>query len=77
MTVTNTRVAIVGASSLRGKELVDALSDSALAASDFVLLDDAETIGQLEAVGEEAAVVLRIDSDAFERVDYAFFAGTQ
>ena len=28
MTVTNTRVAIVGASSLRGKELVDALSDS-------------------------------------------------
>jgi aspartate-semialdehyde dehydrogenase len=77
MAVTNTRVAIVGASSLRGKELVDALGDSALAASDFVLLDDAETIGQLEAVGEEAAVVLRIDSDAFEGVDYAFFAGTQ
>ncbi len=72
----STRVAIVGASSLRGKELIDALSDSALAASEFVLLDDAETIGQLEAVGEEAAVVLRIDAESFERVDYAFFAGT-
>lgn len=76
MPVHNTRVAVVGASSLRGKELSDALSDSALAASEFGLLDDAETIGQLEAVGEEAAVVLRIDADAFERVDFAFFAGT-
>ncbi len=77
MPVHNMRVAVVGASSLRGKELTDALSDSALAASEFVLLDDAETIGQLEAVGEEATVVLRIDANAFERVDFVFFAGTQ
>lgn len=77
MPVQNTRVAVVGASSLRGKELTDALSDSALAASEFVLLDDAETIGQVEAIGEEVAVVLRIDANAFERVDFVFFAGTQ
>jgi len=76
MAGTNIRVAIVGASSLRGKELADALSDSSFAAAEFMLLDDAETIGQLEAVGEEAAVVLRIHSDAFDRVDYAFFTGT-
>jgi len=35
------RIGVVGAASLKGKELADELQDSLLAASDFVLFDDA------------------------------------
>ena len=40
------RIGVVGASSLAGKELVDSLADSALAAADVVLLDDEDHSGQ-------------------------------
>jgi aspartate-semialdehyde dehydrogenase len=74
------RIAIVGASSLAGKELADELGDSLLAASDVTLLDDeevaAESAGQLASVGDEAAVIQTIDATSFERMDFVFFAGT-
>ncbi len=71
----NYRIAIVGAGSLRGKELNEALGESAFAASDFVLLDDESSLGKIEAVGEEAAVVQMIDPGSFERADFVFFTG--
>jgi len=75
------RIAIVGASSLAGKELADELGDSLLAASDVRLLDDeevaSESAGQVSSVGDEAAVIQTIDESSFERMDFVFFAGSR
>ena len=72
----NYRIAIVGASSLRGKELNEALTESSFAASDFVLLDEEKSFGQLESAGEEATFIQQITPDSFAHVDFSFFAGT-
>lgn len=69
------RIGIVGASSLAGKELTDALGESLLAASDVVLLDDDEAVGQMTATGDEVSFIQRLDAAAFERLDFVFFAG--
>ena len=69
------RIGIVGATSLVGKELADELQESLLAASDVVLLDDEELTGQVAAVGDEAAVVQKIDEASFARMDFVFFTG--
>ena len=47
------RVAIVGAASLTGKEVAEVLRDRNFPAVDIRLLDDDESLGQLEAVGDE------------------------
>jgi aspartate-semialdehyde dehydrogenase len=73
------RIAIVGASSLAGKELADELGESLLAASDVSLLDDeeiaGEIAGQVATVGDEAVVIKPIDESSFDRMDFVFFAG--
>jgi aspartate-semialdehyde dehydrogenase len=69
------KIAIVGASALLGKELKEALSDSTLAAANFVLLDENEALGQLDQVGDEVTFVQAIGPDAFEGVDFTFFCG--
>ncbi len=73
------RIAIVGASSLAGKELADEIGDSLLATSNVTLLDDeelsVEAAGQVASVGEEAAVIQTIDAASFERMDFVFFTG--
>jgi aspartate-semialdehyde dehydrogenase len=69
------RIAIVGAGSLRGKELNEALGESAFAAADFVLLDDESSLGKIEAVGDEVTVVQVVDPHSFDRSDFVFFAG--
>ena len=69
------RIAIVGASSLTGKELADELGDSLLAASDITLLDDEEVTGTIASVGDEAAVIQPVQAASFERMDFVFFAG--
>lgn len=71
------KIAIAGASTLVGRELKDALSDSTLAGATFVLLDEADAQGQLEQVGDEVTVVQAIGVDAFEHVDFTFFAGSE
>ncbi len=68
------RLAIVGAGTLKGKELSEVLPESGLADADLRLLDDEESIGQLEGVGEEMTFVQRVARDNFEGVDVAFFA---
>jgi aspartate-semialdehyde dehydrogenase len=40
-----------------------------------VLLDDDDTAGQMTAAGDEAAFIQRLETSAFERVDFVFFAG--
>jgi len=71
------KIAIVGASTLLGRELKESLSESPLAAAAFVLLDEEEAKGQLDQVGDEITVVQAVAADSFERVDFTFFAGTE
>ena len=71
------KIAIAGASTLLGKELKEALSESPLAAAGFVLFDEEEAQGQLDQVGDEITFVQTIDADAFEHVDFTFFCGTE
>ena len=73
----NYRIAIVGAGSIRGKELNEALGESAFAAADFVLLDDESSLGKIEAVGDEVTVVQIVDPKSFEHADFVFFAGDE
>ncbi len=68
------RVAIVGAASLKGKEIAEILRERNFPAVDVRLLDDDESLGRLEAVGDEMSFIQSIRSEQFERVDFTFFA---
>jgi aspartate-semialdehyde dehydrogenase len=69
----NYKIAIVGASSLRGKELNEVLAESPFSAVDFSLMDDDSQLGQLEAVGDEVTFIQRIETESFRNVDFVFF----
>jgi aspartate-semialdehyde dehydrogenase len=71
------KIAIAGASTLVGRELKDALSESPLAAANFVLLDEEEAEGKLDQVGDEITFVQAIAPDAFDRMDFTFFCGSE
>ncbi len=71
------RVAIVGAASLKGKELKEALEDRNFPAYDIRLLDDNESLGQLDAVKDEVAFVQPVGRDQLEGVDFTFFASEE
>lgn len=70
------RIAIVGATSLRGKEVKEALESSALAAAEVRLVDDDAYAGIITEVGGEPAMVAPAGEEDFSRVRYAFFAGS-
>lgn len=70
------RIAIVGAASIRGKQLNEALSESSFGVSEFLLMDDQQALGQLEAVGDEITFIQPITADSFERIDFTFFSST-
>jgi len=71
------KIAIAGASSLVGRELKEALSESPLASASFVLLDEEDAQGQLDQVGDEVTFIQAIRADAFDHVDFTFFCGTE
>lgn len=71
------KIVIAGASSLLGRELKDALTDSPLAAANFALLDEEDTQGQLNQVGDEVTFIQAIGAEAFERADFTFFCGSE
>ena len=71
------KIAIAGASTLLGRELKEALSESPLAAATFALLDEEEAQGQLDQVGDEVTFVRVVDHESFDRVDFTFFAGAE
>jgi len=68
------RVAIVGGATLKGKEVADLLAERSFPTQDVRLLDDAESLGQLEAVGDEVTFIQNVNREQFEQVDIAFFA---
>jgi aspartate-semialdehyde dehydrogenase len=71
------RVAIVGAATLKGKEVAEVLKDRGFPARDVKLLDDDESLGQLEALGDEVSFIQNATPDQFEKVDFAFFASEE
>jgi aspartate-semialdehyde dehydrogenase len=68
------RVAIVGAATLKGRELKDMLEERQFPAMDVKLLDDDESLGQVDAVGEEATFIQSVTAENFGGVDFVFFA---
>ena len=69
------RIGIVGAASLAGKELSEALPESPLAACDVVLLDAEDAAGQITTAGDEPSIIQKIDAESFVGIDFVFFAG--
>ena len=71
------RVAIVGAGTLKGKEIAEVLNDRNFPSSDIKLLDDDESLGQLEAMGDEVTFIQSVRIEQFDKVDFTFFASDQ
>jgi aspartate-semialdehyde dehydrogenase len=68
------RVAIVGGATLKGKEIAETLEARSFPFAGIKLLDDDESLGQLEAVGEEVTFIQKVRADEFRRLDVTFFA---
>ncbi len=68
------RVAIVGGATLKGKEVAEILNERNFPAVDVRLLDDDESIGQLEATGDEISFIQSVRAEQFGHVDFTFFA---
>ncbi len=71
------RVAIVGAATLKGRELKEVLTDRNFPAQDVRLLDDDESLGQLEAVGDEPTFIQSVLPEHLDNVDFTFFASEE
>ena len=69
-------MAIVGASSLKGKELKEVLEERLFPVSKLALLDDNEAVGQLTDYEGEPALVRSLDPDTFTQSDVVFLAST-
>lgn len=70
------RVAIAGATSLRGKDLKDWLEEGGFPAGEVKLVDEELAAGTLTEVAGEPAVVQSIDEISFERLRFVFFTGS-
>jgi aspartate-semialdehyde dehydrogenase len=71
------RVAIVGAATLRGRDLKEVLEEKNFPAKDIVLLDDEESLGQLENIGEEATFIQSATRADYSDYDVVFFASDE
>src|SRR6202140_4736780 len=71
------RLAGGGAGTLKGKEVAEILGDRNFPSLDIKLLDDNESLGQLESVGDEVSFIQSVRAEQFERVDFTFFACDQ
>src|SRR5580698_8339586 len=70
------RVAIAGASPLRGKDLKTWIEQSGFPAGEVRLFDEELAVGTLTDVGGEPAVIQRIDSSSFDKTRFVFFTGS-
>src|ERR1039458_2450296 len=68
------RVAIVGASSLRGKELTQVLEDRHFPTDDGELLDESGMAGMLTEAAGMPAFTHALGPDSFEGPRFVFFA---
>jgi aspartate-semialdehyde dehydrogenase len=67
------RVAIVGAATLKGREVAEMLNERNFPAVDVRLLDDDEALGKLEALGNEVTFIQSARPEKFEHVDFTFY----
>jgi aspartate-semialdehyde dehydrogenase len=70
------RVAIAGATPLRGKDLKAWIEQSGFPAGEVRLFDEELAAGTLTEVAGEPAVVQRIDPFSFEKTQFVFFTGS-
>ena len=68
------RVAIVGASTLKGREIQSVLRDRKFPLKKLILLDSDEDLGRLSEFDGEPVVSFAISESSLEFVDVAFFA---
>lgn len=68
------RIAVVGATSLLGREIADELASGSFADADVVLMDDEQESGKLDQVGDEVTFIQGIEPGSFDGVDVAIFA---
>jgi aspartate-semialdehyde dehydrogenase len=71
------RVAVVGAASLKGKEVKDVLSERSFPSEDVKLLDDEESLGQMDTVGEEPTFIQQLTPEQLEDADFTFYASDE
>jgi aspartate-semialdehyde dehydrogenase len=70
------RVAIAGATSLRGKDLKNWLDEGGFPAGEIRLVDEEIASGVLTEVAGEPAIVQSVDESGFEGLRFVFFAGS-
>jgi aspartate-semialdehyde dehydrogenase len=70
------RIAIAGATSLSGKQLIEAVGNSNLAAAELRLLDEEFAAGTLTEAGGEPALVKTVDEESFSGARFVFFTGS-
>src|SRR5947208_10286814 len=68
------RLAIVGAGTLKGKEVAEVLSDRNFPSLDIKLLDAYESLGQLETLKDEITFIQSVRTEQFDKIDFTFFA---
>src|SRR5437870_13383039 len=71
------RVAIVGGATLKGKELKEVLEEKNFPAMDIKLLDDNESLGQLDQVQDEISFIQPVTSEQLQNTDFTFFASDE
>ncbi len=70
------RIAIVGASSLRGKELKQVVEDRNFPAAEIALLDTSVPAGTLAEAAGEPTFIKAMERESFEGARFVFFAGS-
>ncbi len=70
------RIAIAGATPLRGKDLKTWIEQSGFPAGEVRLFDEELAAGTLTEFAGEPAVVQRIDSSSFDKTRFVFFTGS-
>jgi aspartate-semialdehyde dehydrogenase len=70
------RIAVVGASSLRGKELKQLIEDENFAVADIALIDTTLPAGTLSEAAGEPTFLKPMDRESFEGARFVFFCGS-
>jgi aspartate-semialdehyde dehydrogenase len=68
------RIVVVGATTLRGKELVQVLGER-IPQAKLHLVDDEDFVGTLTEAAGELALIQTVDADSFANAKVVFFAG--
>lgn len=70
-------VALVGAASLKGKEVREVLSERNFPVAEVKLLDDDSVLGQLEQVNDEPTFIQGVVPEHLEGVDFTFLTAAE